>query len=298
VASQEKVPFVNYALSGDQACDVATRQIFAHKDSPSVTSPTEYSLLIGTNDVDVKGAGPYEAVFQTCFNAAVSWLAIPDVFKVLATSNQILTTGAGGIDSSNNWNAWTTAGQGATVSFPVTLAATGPIYAWSRISDNNPASYSYSLDGTVIGTANTQTAPRIATENGSTNSLSFLRFPVVAAGTHRVTFTQTSEGTNGVSIVGIGTPVGFTANSWPRVLVGTIPYQYNSGKCTASSDEPCLEYIQDIEASVNLFSGDGLDVRLFDTRQYMFGTASEMNDSLHPDALGQVELSHSVEASW
>jgi len=59
-----------------------------------------------------------------------------------------------------------------------------------------------------------------------------------------------------------------------------------------------LEYIQDIEASVNLFSGDGLDVRLFDTRQYMFGTASEMNDSLHPDALGQVELSHSVEASW
>jgi lysophospholipase L1-like esterase len=59
-----------------------------------------------------------------------------------------------------------------------------------------------------------------------------------------------------------------------------------------------LEYIRDIDADVRQFSADGLDVRLFDTRMYMFGTAAEMNDTLHPNALGQIELSHAVEASW
>jgi hypothetical protein len=85
----------------------------------------------------------------------------------------------------------------------------------------------------------------------------------------------------------------------PTVLAGTIPYQLNSaGTCSYWSDEPCLSYILDIEADVKLFSGDGLDVRLFDTRQFMHATASEMNDSAHPNALGQLELSHAVEVSW
>jgi hypothetical protein len=84
----------------------------------------------------------------------------------------------------------------------------------------------------------------------------------------------------------------------PTVLAGTITYQYNDGRCTASADEPCLEYTQDIEADVNLFLADGLDIRLFDTRKYMFGTAAEMDDSLHPSALGQIHLSHAVEAVW
>jgi hypothetical protein len=49
---------------------------------------------------------------------------------------------------------------------------------------------------------------------------------------------------------------------------------------------------------VNLFAADGLNVRLFDTRKYMFGTAVEMNDGVHPNEFGQYELSFSVEASW
>ena len=298
VAAYAQVPFKNYASSGDQACDVPPRQIFANKDSPSLATHMEYSVLIGSNDVDTKGIGAYESVFTLCYQATLSWLAVPAEYKILANDSRVTTLGAGAIDSSNNWNAWTTAGQGSSISFPITLTRSGPIYAWPRIDDNNPATFTYSLDGAVLGTASTQTHPSISTQKGTTNSLGFLRLPPVSPGKHLVTFTQTSVGINGVSVVGIGAPAGPTTNRLPTVLAGTIPYQFNTGQCTASSDEPCLQYTQDIEADEKLFSADGLDVRLFDTREYMFGTAAEMNDPLHPNVLGQIELSHSVEASW
>jgi len=298
VAALKQVPMANYAISGDQACDVPKRQIFRNQESPTLATHMEYSVLIGTNDVVHKGTGAYESVFVLCHQAAISWLALPAEYKVLAGGSGVTTTGAGGMDSSNHWNAWTTAGQGSTVSFAITMAVPGPLYAWPRINDEDPATYTYALDGILLGSASTQTTPRIATYNGSTDSLGFLRLSMVQAGNHVITFTQTSSGANGVSVVGIGTPRGAATNTLPTVLVGTVPYQFNSSKCTPSSDAPCSEYILDIEADVNLFAGDGLDVRLFDTRNYMLGTAAEMNDSLHPNVLGQTELSQSVEASW
>jgi hypothetical protein len=84
----------------------------------------------------------------------------------------------------------------------------------------------------------------------------------------------------------------------PTVLVGTLPYQYGTGQCTVASDEPCLNYTQDVEADINIFLADGLDLRLFDTRKYMFATAAEMDDHYHPNVFGQTELSHAVEAVW
>ena len=298
VAAYEHVSLVNYGSPGDQACDVPTRQIFANKDNPTLATHMEYSVLIGTNDVDSKGIGAYESVFMLCHQATLSWLAIPAEYKTLANDTRVTTSGAGAIDSSNNWNAWTTAGQGSSVSFPITLTRKGPIYAWPRISDNNPATFTYSLDGVVLGTASTQTQPSILTRKGTMDSLGFLRLPPVLPGKHVVTFTQTSVGANGVSVVGIGTPAGPATNMMPTVLAGTITYQFNTGRCNPTSEEPCLEYTQDIEADEKLFSADGLDVRLFDTRKYMFAAAAEMNDALHPNVLGQIELSHSVEASW
>ncbi len=300
IAADESVSFANNALVGDEACDVPTRQIFPNRDSPTLAGHPTYTLLIGTNDVDVKGTGRYEAIYVLCHQAAISWLGVPAEYKVLADSSEVTSTGPGAIDSSNNWNAWTTAGQGSTVSFAITVTSPGPIYAWPRIDDYNPATFTYSLDGIVLGAATTQTTPRISTQNGSTNSLGFLRLSQVPTGAHVVTFTQTSTGVNGVSVVGIGSPVGPITNRLPTVLVGTIPFQLHGGAvgaCT-SSDAPCLEYIKDIEADVSLFSADGLDVRLFDTRKYMIGAATEMNDSLHPNVLGQIELGQSVIASW
>jgi|GEM_PF-1322331 len=298
VATDRSLTLVNSAIPGDQACDVPTRQIFAHADSPSLTTPPLYSLLIGTNDVDIKGTGAYETIFNLCQQASIAWLAVPSDFKVLANSSSVTSKGGGSLDASNHWNAWVTAAQGSSVSFAITTTQAGPIYAWPRIDDNNAGTYSYALDGVVLGTGVTQTTPRIATANGTTNSLGFLRIPNVSAGAHIVTFTQTSSAANGLSIVGIGAPQSATQGNLPTMLVGTVPFQQHDGgggACT-STDAPCLQYIRDMLANVAVFTGDGLDVRIFDTRKYMFGTASEMNDSLHPNVLGHIELSHSVEA--
>jgi hypothetical protein len=288
----------NRAISGNQACDVAATQIFQNGDSPTVTPHIVSSMLVGTNDVDVKGTGAYEATYMLCERAAISWLGVPLEYKVPANGKNVTTTGAGSLDST--WHAWTTAAQGATVSFTITTSNLGPIYAWPLVNDASTATYTYSIDGTIAGSAQVQTTPLMATQAGTTKSLGFIRIPAVSAGTHVVTFTQTSSGTSGVSVVGIGSPFGGVGNQLPTVLVGTITYQLmggGEGACTVT-DAPCQEYIQDERADVTLLSGDGLDVRIFDTRQYMFGTASEMNDSLHPNAFGQVELSHSVEAVW
>jgi hypothetical protein len=298
VAAFENVPLANRAISGDQACDVPARQIFSNGDSPTLTTHTVSSTLVGTNDVDVKGTGSYEAIYMLCERAFISWLGVPLEYKVLANGSNMSTTGSGSVNST--WNAWTTGAQGATVSFTIATSSIGPIYAWPLIDDHSAATYTYSLDGTVIGSGNVQTSPPMATQNGTTRSLGFIRIPTVSAGTHVVTFTQTSIGTSGVSVVGVGSPFVSVGNSLPTVLVGTITYQLMGGggeACTVT-DAPCLQYIQDEQSDVTLLSGDGLDVRIFDTRQYMFGTASEMNDSLHPNAFGQQELSHSVEAVW
>ncbi|HMH12079.1 MAG TPA: SGNH/GDSL hydrolase family protein [Edaphobacter sp.] len=300
VGMDRRLVVSNYALNGAQACDVAARQIFAYADRPSLVSPPLFSLLIGTNDVNIKGAGPYEAVFNLCQQAAIAWLAVPSDFKVLANSANVIMTGGGDLDLSNNWNAWQTTGLGSSVSFTITMQHDGPIYAWPLIDDKNPSTYTYSLDGIVLGTGHTQTTPAMSTHNGTTNSLGFLRLPAVSEGRHIVTFTQTSTGSNGISIVGIGSPPAAPLDTLPTVLVGTVPAQMHGGAqfaCT-SSDAPCLQYIQDIEANVKLFANDNLDVRLFDTRKYMSGTWIEMTDPVHPNARGEIELSHAVEASF
>ena len=300
VARFENVSFANNAIGGDQACDVPTKQIFPHKDFPTLAQNPTYSLLIGTNDYHLKGAGPYEAIYMLCHQATISWLGVPAEYKVLANGSGATTTGPGAIDTSNHWYSWTTGGLGATVSFTITTSREGPIYAWPRIDDNNPATYTYSLDGIVVGSASVRTNPRIATNGGSTNSLGFIRFSPVPAGKHVVTFTQTSMGTDGVSVVGIGTPNGPVEGKLPAVLVGTITYPLHNSSEQAfdSPNGAYLRYIQDIEEDVGLLAGDGLSVRLFDTRKFMHGTKAEMNDHDHPNELGQLELSHAVESVW
>ena len=300
VAEFENVTFANNAIDGDEACDIPTRQLFPNNDSPTLETHPTYSVLIGTNDVDRPDDLAYEPIFALCHRATVSWVAVPAEYKVLAGGSGASTTGRGSLDTANNWNAWTTAGQGSSVSFKITTSSKGPIYAWPLIDDNSDGTYTYALDGTVIGSSQMRTTPKLATKNGSTQSLGFIRIDKVAAGTHVVTFTQTSAGSDGISIVGIGTPAGTASGTLPTVLAGTIPYQNRpSGKYKCVPGEPvCLAFIKDIEDNVAMFTADGLDLKIFDTRKYMHGTPAEMADPLHPNALGQKEIGYSVEAAW
>jgi lysophospholipase L1-like esterase len=320
VGRRQNAPFQNLANSGDQACDVPARQIFPNGVSPTLATHPVYSVLIGTNDVDNEGAGAYEPVFMQCHQASLGWLALPTEYKILAGQAGFVADGPGAIDATNGWNAWQTAGQGSSVSFTITLAAPGAIYAWPLIDDASDATYTYTLDGVVTGTATAATIPKMATGNGTTRSLGFIRWPAVTAGQHTVTFTQISAGSAGVAVVGVGSPTAeissasgsgasasggsgsppAASDTLPTVLAGTVPRQLHTGAnvgCQAT-DAPCEAYNTDILTDVALFAGDGLNVKVFDTRGYLQGTAEEMSDATHPNAKGQQALSEAVRVAW
>jgi lysophospholipase L1-like esterase len=283
------------AVSGDQSCDVPTHQIFSNWHSPSNALNGTYTLLIGTNDADHQGAGAYEAVFNLCQQASIAWVAVPAESKVLATDPSVTSTGAGHLDSSM-WNARVTDAPNASLTFPLHLSVAAPLYIWYRIADGNLGTFSYAVDGSVLGSLTSGTSPTISTLNASNNSLALLRIPAVATGSHTVTITQTSAGTSGAGIVAVGSPPRGSPDGLSRVLVGTTPRQLaGSGERCAQSDSNCLAYTADTTANVALFAADGLKVQLFDTRKYERGTSADMADGLHPDATGHQEIFHAIQ---
>jgi lysophospholipase L1-like esterase len=51
-------------------------------------------------------------------------------------------------------------------------------------------------------------------------------------------------------------------------------------------------YMTEIENAVELLNGDALNIAYIPTREYMFGTAAELEDLVHPNAVGHKELSN------
>lgn len=294
IAQDRGLTLSNYAKPGDQACDLPTVQIFPNQDNPAAGAFPLYTLLIGTNDAG-KNLGPYEAVFDLCDQASIAWLALPAESKVLATDARVSAQGPGAVSTANHWNAWKTATVNASITFPVTLSAAGPIYLWPRIIDGDPGVFSYSLDGTVLGTFSTATSPAIQTLEGTSDSLALIRLPGVPAGPHAVTFTQTSTAGT-MQIVAVGAPPA-APSALPTVIVGDIPFEEaESNAICIVYPAICMAYDADIQANTAIFAGDGLDVVLADNHSYMHGAPSEMWDSIHPNALGQSELRTAFEA--
>ncbi len=293
VATSISLPLIDNAVSGDQACDVPGDQIVGVSESPSLAARGLYSLLISTNDVDVKGAGAYEQVFNTCHQATIAWLALPSEYKVLATDPSVKSSGQTHLESF--WNALTTDAANASLMFSITSVVSGPIYVWYRITDGNLGVVSYAVDGKQIGSLTHGMTPLIATQNKASSSLGFLRINSVAAGSHTVTFTQTSIGSNGFGVVAVGTLPPAVTSGLPRVLVGTTPKQNSQAAAVCTGDDAiCQAYIQDIKMNVAIFASDGLGVFLFDTRKHEVGTYVDTTDTIHPNALGHQEINQAV----
>lgn len=286
VAKADGLTLTNLAIPSDQACDVPTRQIFPAQDSPTLSTAGLYSLLIGTNDFGIKGPGPYEPVFNLCHQAAISWLALPAEDKILSTSPTVLATGPVSVETANHWNALTTNGIGASITFPFTRSINGSVYIWYRIRDGSPGTFTYSLDGVQAGSAATATVPAIATLNGSNNSLALLRLPGVSAGQHKLILTQTSTGLAGLGVVAIGLPPMTAQTKLPLVLVGTISK-------TIGQDCPfCDIYTKDITDNVSKLAAEGLNVKDFTSGKYL--SPADLNDTVHPNTAGQLDIAHAV----
>ena len=116
----------DYSNPGDQACDIPTHQIFQRFENPYTILKGLYSIMIGTNDADVKLTGPYEVTYNLCHQAAISWVAIPTESKLRGNSPLVTTSGPTHYDATNFWNAQVTDARGASVTFPLTLARSPP----------------------------------------------------------------------------------------------------------------------------------------------------------------------------
>jgi len=285
---------IDYAISGSQACDLAPVQFFPNNENPSISSNMLYSVMIGTNDSARNIAG-YTAIFSKCYQAAVAWLAVPSDLKVRVNAPGVTTYGPGAFDTYNNWDSWTTSAQGSSITFPITLSSARPAYIWTRIIDGETGTFSYSLDGVVVGNSTTGTSPSISTNNGTTSSMQLLRIPSVPAGSHTITLTQTSS-TGTMRVVGIGVPPD-TQQGGPVVLASDIPYSLNTaGTGCSGTATPSLLYIEQIENAVELLNGDALNITFIPTRDYMFGTSAELEDNVHPNEVGHRELSNAFQS--
>jgi hypothetical protein len=296
LAHDRTLTLTDAAIDGRMACDLAVEEIFPVADSPRLNNGTLYSILISTNDIDHKGAGPYETTFSLCHLAASSWLAIPEEMKIRATAASVTSTGDISLDPSNHWNAVVTNSPGSSISFPLSLAAPAPVYLWYHGIDGSNGTFTVAVDGAVQSSIATAANPPMLTAAGNTNSLSVIRLPSFAAGNHTLTIRQTSVGAAGASIVAVGIPPAAPVSGMPLLLIGTTPrYLIGSGYECAADETPCTEYTAAINKVVSTLHADHLNVYLFNSRTYESGTSADMNDVVHPNVLGQQELEHAVQ---
>lgn len=186
--------------------------------SASMNSSTSSQNTQNKNAQNAARVDSAKAGDQACGAASRAWLALPAEYKTLAGSSGFVADGPGALDTADGWNAWTTQGEGSLMSFTITTAQAGDIYAWPLMDDASSATYSYALDGVITGMASVQPSQHMATQNGTTRSLGFLHWENVPAGTHTITFTQTSSGTSGVSVVGIGSSA-VSASGQPSIVL-------------------------------------------------------------------------------
>ncbi len=283
LASAYRLNFVNSARGGDQACDVWPQMFRSGAGYTRAAAPL-FSLMIGTNDVDVKDTGAYETVFTACDLAALSWLGTPRMAKVLAGDAALATSGTcSGTALADLLGTVACSGGSGTVS--ATLSTSGnPIYVWYLISDSaNPGDgISVTLDRAAQGTFTTRTAVPIATANGGTQGMAVVRLPT-PAGSHTVSIATAGF----AGVLGVGTNPASGADR-PRLLVGDLPNQaYGTPVAPIASQLVYIGHTSDVEQMLQV---DGMDVHRALTRSYMLGTVYEMADQLHPNTAGQLEL--------
>lgn len=300
----------NRAAGGLQACDMMPNEILPN-DTPTIVGPqTLNTMMIGTNDttaVNGFGAGPYEAVYNKCAIAALSWLAIPNESKL---------TGGAVIDSAAFTGACTkvttyAAGpyanctsNGATLTFAFTSTAsngpnfgitgatsgnTGPIYIWYLDVDSDAGTYTYSLDGKAPVAVVTGGTPvmRTATNGfGITTSFWYIRISNVSAGAHTITFNKTNASGN-MGVLGVGSPSNALYNTLPIVEVGDVPPKQDG---TTLSDVNA--YRADIASQISLLRSDGLRVYAAMVSQNVAGTtaAGDMGQQIHMNDIGHQEV--------
>lgn len=259
-------------------CDVVNQEIFPNynpglQDNPLVTwTPVYYGPGYGSGFY----AG-YESDTNTCRKAALTWMTVPQQFKVYA--QQGTETGAGWTNSSLYGGTYGVSDYTNGDSLALTTTTNGgPIYLWYMMYGNNGGAFTWQLDSTTTGNVsvegnNSFTYPL---SGGSCNApgtggnincqtVGAVRIPVSTTGSHTVTSTLTSTTTtaNTVTILGIGTPP-------DQAYHGSTPAVYLGGQIL-DADYPTSSAAFNIDqmSQANFLFADGLSVNFVPILNYL-----------------------------
>ena len=280
-----KMTTSDYAYSGDQACDLFPHQIQPNNIGHTVVPRTLYSVMVGTNDVVVKGTGAYEQVYKTCLDAALTWLGTTRSDKLLAGDDGVAVSGGCNAtpDPGHYGGMYCTPGTSGAVTVDQFFTLGHPLYIWYSYNDVAGANsaLNVAVDGGSPTTVLGRPPVRMLTQNGTQNSIGVLRL-AVAPGMHRVVMSTT---TGDVAVLGMGSTRSPNA---PVLFLGDIPCQLVDNPLAPLQSQ--LQYSSDVVALFFTELTDGLKIYFAPDRLWMLGTPAEMADQLHPNALGQQHL--------
>lgn len=261
---------------------MGTTEIYPNENPVGNYTDPIYSIMIGTNEANTKGAGAYEVNYLLFLEAEIEWLTIAKKYKTFGQNASVIQGGTWANDNTYQTGIGIkSTTNGSTLSMPITTTG-GNVYLWYRTFDGNGGVFAYQLDGGAATTINCSQSTPVSTLLGHTEGIGSARITGVSSGTHTVLLTVTSAtgAGNVVSTFGIGTTPGTHNDKYPELFVSDVIRQLNDRD---SADTAA--YNSDAIAAVNLLSSDGLNVYLLDSRSYINDT-TDMNDNFHPNNSG------------
>ena len=302
VASRLGIPSLNVTANiGDQACDVFPRALYVDSIVVQGSGQQLLSLMVGTNDVDKKGIGPYEATYRLCHTALLAFLALPSTSLVRGGNANVSGTGAWSAAADTGNPAFTFGGMYAPAAGTLTFslgAVSGPTPTYILYSMDDAAAPTAAFTvsdekGTVLATASALPPVSMATANGTTQSLGVVRV-VRAPGTAQL-IASTSAG--GVSIYGVGSIPVPAVSGAQVILSADVPNQLQGNPIATPAQ--IATYNADIAADEAIVRADGASITHVYDDLYMLGTPAEMNngDQLHLSALGDANMASAFVAA-
>ncbi len=282
ISQSLQLDYENLAVSGQTSCQMSYNQVFRE----NVTSTRESlfsTMMIGTNDSNAEGAGPYQKVFEKCLTSTVAWLAFPrsdkfSPFNAACTktgqwlpSVEMPTTGL----RSNRTND----------ELDCTISTDGsPIYVWHDFGDDLFAQFDVVIDSQVVTTVTTHAEIQIKTHDGrGVRGQSLIKF-TAPPGPHHIKFVIRSTNGHYATIYGIASLKNRQAPV--QMFTAGVPYQLNMNRDTEVSLFNSIA-----QNVVSQFQNEGLPVQFVNVRQYWNPVTGEMMDTLHPNHAGNEGLS-------
>lgn len=272
-----QIPIINNAAPGAQAAD--------QFDSIALTPIGNNQLqLMGSlsNDPTQYGANAdKQANFQLFDLADITWMLIPDIYKVKAQSSAVSTTGTwsnssfwgGGIGKQSSVN-------GSTLTATVTGTS---IYVWYTELDGNLGTATVTVDGGSPVTINCfgQNNSLIQTINNSNKGEALLRISGLSNTLHTVVITVTSS--TGASNVVYVDAVSSNASTNTNTLIhDQIAYRFPQAGFSA--------YNPLIAANLTALAADGFKVVSAQIENTLVQPTDFAADLSHPNNLGHSKL--------